>query len=252
MPFTGSHPAAVLPFIRTTLPTTALVAGSMAPDVPVFLHGGPHYVRTHTPVGVLTVDALLGGLMLVIWHLLLAAPARATAPAALRARLSSRGQAVPNLILGYLALVVGGFTHIGWDEFTHHDRAAVRHIGWLHHEHALAGFQLPGYSWAQYGSTVVGMGILALWATRWYRRTRPSSRPVPGLPLPVTIGAIALITAAASFGAYAGAREVWASGSLSSIAVSTITRGGDALVLTVLALAACWHLRRRQLRRPPA
>lgn len=251
MPFTGSHPAAVLPFVGTALPTTALVAGSMAPDVPVFLHAGPHYVQTHTPIGVLTVDALLGGLMLVIWHLLLAAPARAAAPAALRARLSSRGRAVPNLVLGYLALVVGGFTHIGWDEFTHHDRAAVRHIGWLHQEHTLAGFQLPGYSWAQYGSTVVGLVILAMWTVRWYRRTRPNSRPVPGMPLPVRIAAGVLITAAASFGAYVGGREVWSAGSLSQIAVSTITRGGDALVLTVLALAACWHLRPRQLRQPP-
>ena len=34
MPFTGSHPAAVLPLLRTSLPASALVAGSLAPDVP--------------------------------------------------------------------------------------------------------------------------------------------------------------------------------------------------------------------------
>ncbi|WP_205730092.1 DUF4184 family protein [Blastococcus sp. TF02-8] len=32
MPFTGSHPAAVLPFLRTPLPASGLVAGSLAPD----------------------------------------------------------------------------------------------------------------------------------------------------------------------------------------------------------------------------
>ena len=134
MPFTGSHPAAVLPFVRTALPTSALVAGSMAPDVPVFWHTGPRYGQTHTVTGVLTIDALLGGLLLLVWHVVLAAPARAAAPAALRARLPSRKRAFPDLALGYLALVVGGFTHIGWDEFTHRDRAAVRRIGWLHQE----------------------------------------------------------------------------------------------------------------------
>ena len=37
MPFTGSHPAAVLPLLRTSLPGSALVAGSLAPDVPFYL-----------------------------------------------------------------------------------------------------------------------------------------------------------------------------------------------------------------------
>ena len=251
MPFTGSHPAAVLPFLRTALPTSALVAGSMAPDVPVFLHGGPHYVQTHTLTGVLTVDALLGGLMLLVWHLLLAAPFRAVAPAALRARLSQRKRGVPAFPLGYVALVVGGLTHIGWDEFTHRDRAAVRHIGWLHQQDTFGGFTLPGYSWAQYGSTVAGLLILGIWAARWYRRTRPSGGPAPGLSLPVRVAATGLAATAGLVGAFVGGREVWAGGSLSQIAVSTITRGGDALVLMVVVLAVSWHLRPRQLRRPP-
>jgi hypothetical protein len=251
MPFTGSHPVAVLPFDRTALPTTALIAGSMAPDVPVFLHGGPGYVQTHTLLGVLSLDALLGGLMLVIWHLRRAAPARAAAPAALRARLPRRERTAPNFALGYLALVVGGLTHIGWDEFTHRDRAAVRHIGWLHQEHTLAALRLPGYSWAQYASTVAGLLILAIWSARWYHRTRPSSRPAPGLSLPVRVTATLVVAGAALIGAVAGGRQVWSTGSPSQLAVSTITRGGDALVLTLVVLATCWHLWSRQVHRPP-
>jgi hypothetical protein len=34
VPFTGSHPAAVLPFLRWSMPASALVIGSMAPDFP--------------------------------------------------------------------------------------------------------------------------------------------------------------------------------------------------------------------------
>ena len=37
MPFTASHPAAILPFLRTPLPASALVAGSIAPDLPYYV-----------------------------------------------------------------------------------------------------------------------------------------------------------------------------------------------------------------------
>lgn len=47
MPFTGSHPAAVLPFLRTPLPASALVVGSIAPDVPFSLPVTPPW-ETHT------------------------------------------------------------------------------------------------------------------------------------------------------------------------------------------------------------
>ena len=37
MPFTLAHPAAVLPFARTKLVFSALIAGALAPDVGYFL-----------------------------------------------------------------------------------------------------------------------------------------------------------------------------------------------------------------------
>lgn len=37
MPFTGSHPAAVLPLLRWGLIPSALVIGSMSPDLGYFL-----------------------------------------------------------------------------------------------------------------------------------------------------------------------------------------------------------------------
>ena len=48
MPFTLAHPAVVLPLRGLGLPMTALVAGSMAPDLPQMLgFSGP---RRHGPV----------------------------------------------------------------------------------------------------------------------------------------------------------------------------------------------------------
>src|SRR3712207_2490157 len=87
MPFTASHAVAALPFLRTPLPASALVIGSMSPDLPYYLPLDPD-VPTHTAVSVVTYDLLLGLLAWALWHGLLAAPAVAFAPAPLRARLA--------------------------------------------------------------------------------------------------------------------------------------------------------------------
>ena len=87
MPFTGSHPAAVLPFLGTPLPASALVIGSMAPDFPYYLPFQPA-LYTHTALSIVTTDLLLGALAWAIWHGLLAAPAVSAAPRTLRARLT--------------------------------------------------------------------------------------------------------------------------------------------------------------------
>ena len=84
MPFTGSHPAAVLPLLRTPLPASALVAGSIAPDVPSPLPGPPPWRRT--ALAVVTVEVMLGGLAWALWHALLA-------PAVLPARVRGRDDA---------------------------------------------------------------------------------------------------------------------------------------------------------------
>ena len=81
MPFTGSHPAAVLPLLRTPLPASALVAGSVAPDIPFYLPGTHpgRWGAEHLPVlarawgplpGVRWLDhalGILGGLVLLAW-----------------------------------------------------------------------------------------------------------------------------------------------------------------------------------------
>ncbi|QWC85882.1 DUF4184 family protein [Nocardioidaceae bacterium] len=47
MPVTVAHPAAILPLRRLGLPTAALAAGAMAPDVPL-LTGGRSRTRRRT------------------------------------------------------------------------------------------------------------------------------------------------------------------------------------------------------------
>jgi hypothetical protein len=80
VPFTASHAAAVLPFLRSPLPASALVIGSMAPDFPYYLPWSTGW-PTHTPLGVVTVDLAIGAVGWSLWHGVLAAPSLEHAPA---------------------------------------------------------------------------------------------------------------------------------------------------------------------------
>lgn len=240
MPFTGSHAAAVLPFLRTPLPASALVAGSLAPDLPSYLPvdlGRP----THTAPALLTVDLVLGVLLWALWHGLLAAPALDVAPHGLRARLAGRVRpglrrrlAPRHLGLVAAAVVVGAATHVGWDEFTHAGRFGTDHVAVL--ADTWAGRR--GHRWAQDAGGLLGAGVLAGWLVRWWRRTAPSPvehRPVRWWP-PLAVTAVAVV---------GGASAAVGAGDVRSAAVLAAFRGGGLALAAVVLLALVWHLRRR-------
>ena len=61
VPFTASHPAAVLPLLRRgSWVSAALLTGSMAPDLPSFLPVGLTHEQTHPLQAILWPDFLLG------------------------------------------------------------------------------------------------------------------------------------------------------------------------------------------------
>jgi hypothetical protein len=173
MPFTPSHIAAALPFARTPLLPAALVIGSMVPDLPYFLPVGIPRELTHSIPGIPIADAPMGLIVLVLWTLVFRAPVLDFAPGWVRSRVVAppQGWELPSLhrvALILVSLLVGIATHLAWDAFTHPDGWVVLHV---------AGFRsLLGpfavYRWAQYGSSVGGFVILAIWTATWVRRTR--------------------------------------------------------------------------------
>jgi hypothetical protein len=203
VPFTGSHPAAVLPLIRLGLPASALVIGSMVPDLPYYLPIPVQASTTHSLVGILGVDLLLGLLSLAVWQSLVAPLAHAVAPEGLRARLpmpaAARrprwdGDDARRLLLVVLSLLIGAATHVLWDEFTHIGRFGYRHLPWLAQQHG----PLAGYRWAQYGSGVVGAVLIAFAVVRWWRAA-PVTDPAPASSLSrravlVVLGSVGLAT----------------------------------------------------------
>ncbi|PWW22628.1 uncharacterized protein DUF4184 [Geodermatophilus normandii] len=237
MPFTGSHPAAVLPLLRTGLPASALVAGSLAPDLPYYLPLDLG-VRTHTALAVVTTDLLLGALLWAVWHGLLSTPALAWAPGSLAARLPAtaapglrRRLRTPGRAVRVLAAVpVGAATHVLWDEFTHPGRWGAEHVPAL----AATWAGEAGYSWAQDLSGAGGALVLAGWLALWWRRT-PSAASAGSRPhwwLPWTV--LAAAAGAAGAAAAAGAPD------LRSGAVWAAFAGGGAALGVAVVLALTW------------
>ncbi|MFB7617441.1 DUF4184 family protein [Kitasatospora sp. NPDC056181] len=214
MPFTLSHPAAVLPLLRAAgargpLVASALVAGSMAPDVPFFAEsllpgayglGGP----THSWWGVPTVDVAIAGVLVAGWHTLLRgplvgllpdrlAPAAEALTARRRGTAAARGAVDVAWFAGSAAL--GAATHVGWDAFTHGGRLGVTLLPVL--DRTVAG--LPLYTVLQYGSSALALAALAGYLVRAVRAVEPV-RPAVALPAGVRRAAVAVLGAATAAG----------------------------------------------------
>ncbi|MFC1420282.1 DUF4184 family protein [Streptacidiphilus cavernicola] len=184
MPFTFSHPAAVLPLItggrgRGRLVASALVAGSLAPDAMFFadslLPGSYDTGRTlHRLRAVPTLDVAVAAALVAGWHGLLREPLTALLPDpwadradAATAPLRKPGSRPTWQDAAWFAgsAALGAATHIGWDSFTHRGCAGVRLLPVLDRDFA----GMPGYQALQWGTSAVGLGALALAGSRVLR-----------------------------------------------------------------------------------
>ncbi|MCW2784271.1 MAG: hypothetical protein JWP74_788 [Marmoricola sp.] len=234
MPFTLAHPAAALLLRGTTLPVAAVVAGTMAPDVPMFLTHRYGYHFTHSAAGIVSADPVLALAGLLVWFLVLRDPLVDVAPGFVRERIEPRARYTSRQwALAVPAVVLGAITHVVWDAFTHHGRWGVRHVAWLQHLHG----SWTGAQWAQYGSSVFGMTVCAVWAALALRRLprQPRAARVPWLG---TRGApvVVVLTVAAGIAAGLTSPEPGLVAAISQTAVV----GTMILALGVLALACAW------------
>lgn len=184
MPFTPSHAVVALPFLRTPLVPAAIAIGAMTPDLPLFVRGfGVSYAFTHTYANVIWTVAIALGLFL-LWRVVLRHAAPELSPRWLARRLPAQwgapaGDAINDALgvgarwtrmLWLLAsLMIGVVSHILWDGFTHEGRLGLALLPALEEQWG----PLQGYKWLQRGSSVVGLGIIGVWALLWLRRTAP-------------------------------------------------------------------------------
>lgn len=203
MPFTLAHPAAILPLRhRRYLRSAPLIIGAVAPDLPYYVpvrFSGHLTHDTHSAVGAFTIDLPLGVAVLAC-AFLLRRPLTVLLPA--RARwlclnaLEPFRRGVLAWVLAPLAILVGVWTHLLWDSFTHTDGWMVRRIAFLSRTVTLAWYSGQVCHLLQYLSSVAGLAILAV----WYARLRVPADAVragrgahPGPALLLVAGAALLI-----------------------------------------------------------
>jgi hypothetical protein len=245
VPFTLSHPAAVLPLARHPLVPSALVAGSVAPDVFWFVPApeGFGLSRTHELASVLWLDPLLALVLLAAFHVLLKRPLLALAPAPLAERLPRGfGWKRPGWIA--LSLVLGAATHVGWDAFTHeNDGFSFLRIP------LVTGIDVGRL--IQLVSTISGAAILAWWLVRWYRAA-------PTEPAPPAFRCRTAVTGFLTAGTLGGALTqvlpflahhdpMTRAGVLGNATYLAVTGAGSGFLTALVLYALIWHVQYRSL-----
>jgi hypothetical protein len=181
MPFTISHAAAVLPLQRLgpyTLPLSALMVGSMAPDFGYFFSREISRQLTHSFTGLFTF-ALPGGL--AVWLFYVAVLEKTTItllPDRWHTRFAHTDAITPALVArATIAILLGAITHILWDAFTHQGTFVADAVPAL--LRPTPGFEwMPIYHLLQGLSSVVGIVILGLWVHGLHRQpARSQIRP---------------------------------------------------------------------------
>jgi hypothetical protein len=200
MPFSAAHPAAVLPlrrFCPGVFVWSALLIGSLTPDLECFLELRPVARHGLTFAGSLYFCLPAGLVLYFLWHSVIKRPATLLLPDTWRAvvwpvverpmvmELSSLGAVV-------ISILVGTWLHQAWDSFTHSNSLGVLTVPLLSTSLAtFDGYDLTIFRLLQHVSSVVGMTLLTVAAIRWKKRATPG--PAPALSESVRIAAISLI-----------------------------------------------------------
>ncbi len=247
MPFTPAHIAAVLPVaepLRRRAPhaLTALVIGSMAPDIPYYLPIPYDRAESHALHNAWGWTALLSLVVWVLWTSLLAPPVRDLSPGWVRARRGPvpRRLRLLDLPVAYAASVAGILTHLLWDSFTHSDGWFVRHHGSL----SIRYGSWPLYQDLQLASSPVGCIIVAAYAVVFLLTREPRTVPAPRAAWGhVAIAALAVV---AVLGAAWGAATSPNGDTSHDLGVYVATRCIGAVAAVAAVLAALWWWQRLQ------
>ncbi|MEU5883401.1 DUF4184 family protein [Spirillospora sp. NPDC047279] len=250
MPFTFSHPAAVIPLARGRLAPSALVVGSMVPDLPYFVGlQGELREATHVPLGIVTIDVVLGLLSFAVFHLVWKRPVLVLAPEWLHRRLAAPAGGLTRAMVMWapLAIAIGAGTHVLWDAFTHRHHSFAGVLPWLVTT-SWAGLEL--FRWLQYLSGVGGAVIVLWWTVRWLRAAEVVEMP-GRLPTRLALTVVSALFAFGVAGGLLGAATLINQPDVPRTLHMTLASGvegavaGLALGLTLYALI--WRVKRPAL-----
>ena len=214
MPFTFAHPAAAVPLRRLLGRAgvlSALVIGSMAPDLTYFVPFGVDRATTHSFAGVFWFCLPLGVATYHIFNFLVRPVIYVLLPPTWRDRLAAL---LDNSLQPHsptwavlVSIVAGAFTHLIWDAWTHGDGFFVVGLPILQSRLGeFYGYQIYLYKALQHGGTLLGFVCLGLWVKKYWDSVtvRSTTRFLPSverLRVPVLL---ALVTVSAIVGMTSG------------------------------------------------
>lgn len=256
MPFTFAHPAAVIP-LRRCLGRfgvlSALVIGSLTPDLAYFLPWRIARAETHSLLGLCWFGLPIGLLTYIVFHVLLKGPLLGLLPRAVICRLgghTSQFRSLPSAswIAVLVSLLCGAMTHLVWDAFTHTHVPGITAFSRLKVKlFAVGTYHVYGYEVLQYGSTVVGLALLLIWFWRWLMKASPCTASLPVTLSPA--GQLAVIVTLAGMstvaGVWAGMQGVGGRTGVTALRIfvgKAIFLGLPVLGLTVVVYSIGWHV----------
>ncbi|MBF0284089.1 MAG: DUF4184 family protein [Magnetococcales bacterium] len=204
MPFTLSHAALAVPLARRLgLPLSPLVIGSFSPDFPIFVFPFSDALRrsiyafTHSWLGCALFGLVAGMAALYLFHAHLKGPMIRALPPAIQQRLAPHAGPYSfapgrGLLLTLLALLLGAWSHLFWDSFTHHWGFFVNAFPLLKTRLLVLpewDYTLHVYKLLQHVSSLGGLALLGVWIQRWLRQeASPNLDASPDDPLGETAG----------------------------------------------------------------
>jgi hypothetical protein len=247
MPFTLAHPAAAMPLARPlgrfgVLP--ALIIGAMIPDFAYFRPFLDVGRRSHTVAGLFLFCLPVGGIVYVLFRVVLARPMLALLPDAVRSRVRLRRDFPPLAIV--VSVLAGAATHLVWDSFTHDGTPMVEAIPILRRELVtVGGYPLRVHRLLQHVSTVIGVSLILAWLVRWYRCT-PSRAQSPPMASGLRVLAAGVILAGAAISGMRGGLGVPHGPSTVSVLLAfaggAVIAGFSTFAVLLASYAVAWHL----------
>ena len=140
MPLTTAHPAIILPLCRLSkhrVSITALIIGSMSPDMEYFYHIIPKRTYSHLFAHAWWFDLMITLSLCIIFHLIIRNPLINNLPPFLNQRFIylKNFNWIKHLKQHFFVIIIsaliGIYSHLIWDEFTHRGSYLVDNIAFL-------------------------------------------------------------------------------------------------------------------------
>lgn len=189
MPFTLSHTAAVLPFVRSKrLSASGLIIGTMVPDFEYFLRVDIYSLYGHKLGGLFYFDIPLAITLAFLFHQVARNNFIDNLPGFLQTRLYAlrrlnfKAAFKQRPIAFIVSVLIGSVTHILWDGFTHHEGWFVQHMPFVYEGAYVPyeGVKYPLWYAMQHFSTVLGL-LIGLIYVFWLMKPQTTATSKPNI-----------------------------------------------------------------------